>query len=59
MPVQPPYAWDEAGWLANRWAELLPMPLDDKQRLMAMDSPLLRLELAVDSLDAIRGSARP
>lgn len=52
IPVQPPYAWDEAGWLANRWAELLPMPLDDRQRLMAMDSPLLRLELAVDRLDA-------
>ncbi|MFX6296490.1 hypothetical protein ABTF71_19935, partial [Acinetobacter baumannii] len=45
LPVQPPYQWDDAGWLANRWAELLPMPADERQRLMAMDNPLLRLEL--------------
>ncbi|HEY0955565.1 MAG TPA: peptidase S16, partial [Roseateles sp.] len=57
LPLQPPHAWDEAGWVANRWAELLPMPLDDRQRLMAMDNPLLRLELVVDRLDAISGSA--
>lgn len=55
LPLQPPYAWGDAGWLANRWAELLPMPLDDRQRLMAMDNPLLRLELVVDRLDAISG----
>lgn len=53
LPLQPPHAWDDAGWLANRWAELLPMPPDDRQRLMAMDNPLLRLELVVDRLDAI------
>ncbi|MDR7295868.1 Lon protease-like protein [Pelomonas aquatica] len=53
LPVQPPYQWDDAGWLANRWAELLPMPLDDRQRLMEMDNPLLRLELVVDRLDEI------
>jgi len=57
LPVQPPHAWDDAGWLANRWAELLPMPLEDRQRLMAMDNPLLRLELVVDRLDVISGSA--
>ncbi|MFT7772335.1 LON peptidase substrate-binding domain-containing protein [Roseateles sp.] len=59
LPVQPPYRWDDAGWLANRWAELLPMPLAARQRLMAMDNPLLRLELVVDRLDAIRRSASP
>lgn len=59
LPVQPPYRWDDAGWLANRWAELLPMPLVDRQRLMAMDNPLLRLELVVDRLDALRRSATP
>lgn len=55
LPLQPPYAWDDAGWLANRWAELLPMPADDRQRLMAMNNPLLRLELVVDRLDALSG----
>lgn len=57
LPVQPPHAWDDAGWLANRWAELLPMPLEDRQRLMVMDNPLLRLELVVDRLDVLSGSA--
>jgi hypothetical protein len=33
------------------------MPPDERQRLMAMDNPLLRLELVVDRLDAIGGSA--
>lgn len=55
LPLQPPYDWDSAGWLANRWAELLPMPLADRQRLMTMDNPLLRLELVVDRLDSISG----
>lgn len=59
LPIQPPYQWDDAGWLANRWAELLPMPPDERQRLMAMDSPLLRLELIVDRLDALSGPATP
>lgn len=57
LPIQPPYAWDDAGWLANRWAELLPMPAEERQRLMALDNPLLRLELVVDRLDAISDSA--
>lgn len=57
LPLQPPYRWDDAGWLANRWAELLPMPVDARQRLMALDNPLLRLELVVDRLDGISGSA--
>ncbi|NCT82110.1 MAG: peptidase S16 [Comamonadaceae bacterium] len=59
LPVQPPYHWDDAGWLANRWAELLPMPVEERQRLMALDNPLLRLELVVDRLDAIRRPASP
>ncbi len=53
LPLQAPFAWDDAGWVANRGAKLLPMPTDERQRLMALDSPLLRLELVVDRLDAI------
>lgn len=56
LPVQPPHRWDDAGWLANRWSELLPMPVEARQRLMALDNPLLRLELVVDRLDAIMSS---
>jgi len=45
--------WAQAGWIANRWCELLPEPLHVKQRLMALDNPLLRLELAGDLVDKL------
>ncbi|GLS13694.1 MULTISPECIES: LON peptidase substrate-binding domain-containing protein [Hydrogenophaga] len=51
LPLQPPYQWDDCGWVANRWTELLPAPAELKQRLMALDNPLLRLELVSDLLD--------
>jgi Lon protease-like protein len=53
LPLQPPYQWDDSGWIANRWAELLPAPAELKQRLMALDNPLLRLELVSDLLDKL------
>lgn len=53
LPLQPPYQWDDSGWVANRWAELLPMPPELKHRLMVLDSPLLRLELISDLLDKL------
>jgi Lon protease-like protein len=51
MPLQPPYRWDDCGWVANRWSELLPLGNEDKQRFMSLDNPLLRLELIADVLD--------
>lgn len=53
LPLQPPYQWDDCGWVANRWAELLPAPSDLKQQLMSLDNPLLRLELISDLLDKL------
>jgi Lon protease-like protein len=53
LPLQPPYHWNDCGWVANRWAELLPVPAELKQRLMSLDNPLLRLELVSDLLDRI------
>ena len=41
---------DDCGWVANRWCELLPVPLELKQRLMQLDNPLVRLELVSDIL---------
>lgn len=41
---------NDCGWLANRWCELLPIPLELKQRLMQLDNPLVRLELVSDIL---------
>lgn len=51
MPLQPPYRLDDSGWVANRWCELLPMPLELKQRLMELNNPLVRLELVSDILE--------
>ncbi len=53
LPLRPPYQWDDSGWVANRWAELLPAPAELKQRLMVLDSPLLRLELVSDLLEKL------
>jgi len=51
MPMQPPYLLDDCAWVANRWCELLPLALALKQQLMALDNPLVRLELASDLLE--------
>ncbi len=53
MPLTAPYRLDDCGWVANRWCELLPVPLELKQRLMELDNPLLRLELVGDILERI------
>lgn len=53
LPLQPPYLWSYSGWLANRWCELLPLPADERQRLMQLENPLLRLELVADQLDRL------
>ena len=51
LPLQPPYQLEDCGWVANRWCELLPLPLELKQRLMELDNPLVRLELVSDILE--------
>lgn len=50
MPLQGPWQLDDSGWVANRWCELLPLPVALKQRLMELDNPLVRLELVSDVL---------
>lgn len=42
--------WNDAGWVANRWCELLPINLPAKQRLMELDDPGLRLQIVDDFL---------
>lgn len=49
-PLRAPWRWDDCGWLANRWCELLPLPMTVKQQLMELDNPLVRLELVGDLL---------
>ena len=50
MPLLPPWRLDDCGWIANRWCELLPLPVTLRQRLMELDNPLVRLELVSDVL---------
>ena len=50
LPIEAPYRLDDCGWVANRWCELVPMQAELRQRLMALDSPLMRLELVSDLL---------
>lgn len=48
-PFLLPHRFDSAGWVANRWCELLPLELEARQLLMEMSDPLARLGV-VDSL---------
>ncbi|MGB9108989.1 MAG: LON peptidase substrate-binding domain-containing protein [Telluria sp.] len=50
-PIQPPFRLDDCGWVANRWCELLPLPNQQKQHMLMLDNPVIRLELLHDVLD--------
>lgn len=50
LPAADALDYDDCGWVANRWCELLPLPTATRQHLMSLDSPLLRLELVADML---------
>jgi len=45
LPFAEPFRLDDAGWVANRWCELLPLSLAAKQKLMELDDPVIRLSL--------------
>ncbi len=49
-PISAPYQLDDCGWVANRWCELLPLPTHTRHQMMALDNPLVRLELVSDVL---------
>ena len=51
IPIMKPYEYENATWVSNRWVELLDIPLIDKQRLMQIDSPIVRLELINDAIN--------
>ncbi|WP_291808778.1 LON peptidase substrate-binding domain-containing protein [Limnobacter sp.] len=52
LPFRKPYKLMDCGWVANRWCELLPLDKPTKLQLLALDNPLLRLELIDDTLAA-------
>jgi Lon protease-like protein len=49
-PFSPPHRLDDAGWVANRWCELLPVSLAAKQKLMELEDPALRLRVVDEFL---------
>ena len=51
MPIAKPYLFDDCGWVANRWCELIPMQSAQRHRLLTLDNPLIRLELVNDLLE--------
>lgn len=49
-PFLAPYEFDKAGWVANRWCELLPISIEAKQRLMEISDASVRLKLVDEYL---------
>ena len=46
-----PYRFDSSAWVSARLAEILPLPLAAKQRLLELDDSLQRLEIVQQLLD--------
>ncbi|HEY6772936.1 MAG TPA: LON peptidase substrate-binding domain-containing protein [Oxalicibacterium sp.] len=44
-PFPPILRLDDAGWVANRWSEVLPIPLKARQKLLELPDPQDRLEI--------------
>jgi Lon protease-like protein len=45
FPFAKPLRFDDAGWVANRWCEILPIPLKARQKLLELDDPDNRLSV--------------
>lgn len=58
LPFRKPFKLMDSGWVANRWCELLPLDKPTKLQLLALDNPLLRLELIDDILQE-QGLVKP
>jgi Lon protease-like protein len=51
MPIAAPFRLDECGWVADRWAEILPLTPTFKQDLLLTADPELRLAKVHTMLD--------
>ena len=54
MPILAPYRLDEAGWVANRWAEILPFGSSQKQALLLEVDPVARLQTVCRWMGGLR-----
>jgi Lon protease-like protein len=43
-PPPQPYRFFDAAWVADRWAELLPLPLELRQQMLELDGGVARLD---------------
>jgi hypothetical protein len=50
LPFLQPYHFEHAGWVANRWCEILPISLAAKQKLMELPDAMVRLQLVDEFL---------
>jgi uncharacterized protein len=51
LPFTAPYKLDEAGWVSNRLAEVLPLHPADKHELLMQDDPMNRLEIIAKKMN--------
>ena len=58
LPFAMPYLFNDCGWVANRWCELLPLSASQREHLLGLTNPRLRLDLVFDILDD-RGLSNP
>jgi Lon protease-like protein len=50
IPIYRPYRLDECGWVANRWSEMLPFSMTQRQELLEEMNPEARLRAVVGSM---------
>ena len=53
MPFTFPHLVNDCGWVANRWCELLPLTAGQREHLLGLANPRLRLDLVFDLLEEI------
>ncbi len=53
IPFSAPYLLNDCGWVANRWCEILPLSAGQREHLLGLANPRLRLDLVVDILEEI------
>jgi Lon protease-like protein len=58
-PIFKPYRLNDCGWVSNRWAELLNLNAQQKQHLMTLENPRLRLDLVQELLEEMGAFRAP
>jgi len=59
IPFASPYLLDDCAWVANRWCEIMPISAAQKNHLLSIDHPLIRLELAKELLEQLEQGDTP